>query len=219
MKRFIIIGLGIFGSGVAETLYAEGHEVIAIDVKEEHVNRIASHVTRAVVGDARQVDILEKVGARGANTGVISTGDDLSASILAAMALRDLKVREIYVKVISFDHARIMAKIGVTETVFPERESSVNLAVRLIHSQAVLNYYRIGNGLSLQEMAVPVRWEGKTLRALQLPTHYRVSVVAIHDVLMDQMIPVPDPDMPLLDTHTLVLTGSETNLARVARID
>jgi trk system potassium uptake protein TrkA len=219
MKRFIIIGLGIFGSGVAETLYREGHEVIAIDVKEEPVNRIASHVTRAVVGDARQIDILEKIGAQGADTGVISTGDDISASILAAMALRDLNVREIYVKVVSFDHARIMAKIGVTETVFPERESSVNLAVRLIHSQAVLNYYRIGSGLSLQEMAVPVRWEGKTLRELQLPTHYRVSVVAIHDVLTDQMIPVPDPDMPLLDTHTLVLTGSETNLARVARID
>lgn len=218
MKRFIIVGLGIFGSGVAETLYEQGNDVIAIDLKEQNVNRMAGHVTRAVVGDARQVDVLEKIGSRGAEAAVVSTGEDISASILVTLALRDLGVLEIYVKVISFDHARIMAKIGVTETVFPERESSVNLGKRIVSSDALLNYVRLGGGLSLQEMTVPARWEGKTLRDLQLPARYRVSVVAVHDVLRDEMTPVPDPDMPLLDTHTLVLTGTEENLARVAGI-
>lgn len=218
MKRFVIVGLGIFGSGVAETLYEQGNEVIAIDLVEENVNRIAPHVTRAVVGDARQVDVLEQIGARDADAGVVSTGDDLSASVLAAMALRDLDVGEIYVKVISFNHARIMSKIGVTETVFPERESSVNLATRIMQSKALLNYVRLGSGFSLQEMAVPKRWEWRTLRDLRLPARFRVSVVAVHDVIADRIIPVPDPDEPLKDTDTLILSGTEENLARVARI-
>lgn len=218
MKRFIIIGLGEFGSGVAETLYKQGNDVIAIDLIEAKVNRMAAHVSRAVVGDARQADVLESVGAKGADGAVVSTGDDISTSVLATMALRDLGVGEIYVKVVSFDHARIMGKIGATETVFPERESSVNLGRRMMRSNALLNYIRLGGGLNLQEMAVPVKWEGKTLRDLQLPTRYRVSVVAVHDVLTDTMTPVPDPDMPLLDSHTLVLIGTEPCLARVASI-
>lgn len=51
--------------------------------------------------------------------------------------------------------ARIMQKIGVTETIFPERESSINLATRISRSNALLNYVRLGSGFSMQGMAVP----------------------------------------------------------------
>ena len=218
MKRFIVIGLGIFGSGVAEALHTEGNEVIAMDLVEDKVNRIARLVTEAVVGDATSADVLEKVGAAKADAAVVSTGDNMSASILAAMALKDIKVKEIYIKVISYDHARIMRKIGVTDIVFPERESAINLSTRIARSQSIVNYVHIGSGLSLQEMAIPVRWEGKTLRELKLPAQFRVSVVAVRDVLTDQLIPVPEPDAPLLDTQTLILTGDDASLARVAGI-
>src|SRR5690606_19297371 len=218
MKRFIVVGLGIFGSGVAEALHREGNDVIAIDLQEEKVNRIARLVTEAVVGDATSVDVLEGIGAMSADAAVVSTGDNMSASILAAMALKDLQVKEIYIKVISYDHARIMRKIGVTDIVFPERESALNLSTRISRSQALLNYVHIGSGLSLQEMAIPVQWEGKTLRELKLPAQFRVSVVALRDVLTDQLVPVPDPDAPLLDTQTLIITGDDKNLARVAAI-
>lgn len=219
MKRFIIVGLGIFGSGVAETLFEQGNEVIAVDLKPDNVDRIAPHVTRAVVGDARQRELLEKMGTEDADASVVSTGDDIAASVLAAMALRDLNVQEIYVKVISRDHARIMNKIGVTETIFPERESSINLAMRMMRSNALLNYIRLGGGFSLQEMAVPNTWTGKSLRELQLRPQHNVSVIAVHDVITDKMIPVPDPDAKLKDSDTLLVAGADENLARVARIE
>lgn len=219
MRRFIIIGLGTFGSGVAETLYEQGSDVVAVDLKSENVDRIAPHVTRAAVGDARDAEVLSRVGAKDADAGVVSTGDDISASVLAAMALRDLKVGELYVKVISNDHARIMKKIGVTETIFPERESSINLAIRISHSNALLNYIRLGSGFSLQEMAVPNKWTGRSLRDLQLRSRHGISVIAVHDVITDQMIPVPDPDALLKDSDTLLVAGSDANLQRVAKID
>ena len=218
-KRFIIIGLGIFGEGIAEALYQQGNEVIALDVNEEKINRISPRVTRAIVGDGRSVDILDKAGARDADAAVVSTGEDISASILAVMALRDIGTPEIYVKVISHDHARILRKIGVTETVFPERESSHNLAQRLVHGEALLNYIHLSGDFSIQEMAVPNAWKGKSLRELQLRMKHNVSVIAVRDVLTDQLIAVPDPDAPLKDSDTLLVAGNGANLTRIARID
>jgi trk system potassium uptake protein TrkA len=217
MKRFVVIGLGNFGASVAESLYARRHDVVAVDTSEAAVDGIAPHVTRAAVGDGRDRRILEKVGARDADAGVVSTGDDITASILATMALKDLGVKEIYVKVISLDHARVMEKIGVTETIFPERESANRLATR-ITSRAVLNYVRLGTSFSVQEMAVPESWIGRTLRELSLPRQHGINVVALHDVLNDQMIPTPDPDARLKDSDTLLVAGKDEDLARAASV-
>lgn len=217
MKRFVVVGLGNFGATLAESLYDLGHEVIALDAAEDAVDRIATRVTRAAVGDGRSLSALERLGARGADGGVVSTGDDIAASILASMALRDLGVGEIYVKVVSRDHARVMERIGVTETIFPERDSAIRLATR-VASRGILNYVELGAGFSLQEMAVPDRWVGRTLRDLALPRTYRVSVTAVHDILKNEIVPVPDPDARLKDSDTLLLAGRDGDLARVAKV-
>src|SRR5215217_4156368 len=99
MKRFVVVGLGNFGASVAESLHAKGHEVIAVDSNEPAVDRISPHVSRAVVGDGTHLQTLERAGARGADGGIVSTGDDITASILATVALHDLGVRDVYVKV------------------------------------------------------------------------------------------------------------------------
>lgn len=217
MKRFVVIGLGNFGASVAEALYRHGHEVIAIDLSGQAVDRTASLVTRAAVGDGRHREALERLGARECNAGIISTGDDITASILATLALRDLGVRDIYVKVISRDHARVMARMGATETIFPEREAAFNLGTRLL-SKSVFSYVSLGAGFGMQEMTVPDTWEGQTLRDLQIPTHYRVMIVAIHDVLTDEMHMPPDPDALLKDSDTLLVAGQEQNLERLAKM-
>lgn len=216
MKRFVVIGLGNFGSSVAEALYAHGHEVIALDCSEAAVDRIAAHVTRAAVGDGRNMATLERIGAKGADAGIVSTGEDITASILSLMALKDLGVQEIYVKVISRDHARVMTRLGVSETVFPERDSALSLGARL-SGAALLNYVRLGTGFSLQEMAVREEWIGKTLRQLELRQKYGISVIALHDMLTDQIIPAPDPDRKLHDSVTLLVAGRDEDLARAAR--
>jgi trk system potassium uptake protein TrkA len=217
MKRFVVVGLGNFGSSVAEALHAQGHDVIAIDVDEDAVDRIAPHVSRAAVGDGRSATALERAGATDADVGIVSTGDDITASILSTLALRDHGVSEIYVKVVSTDHARVMAKIGVTETIFPERESGLRLATR-VSSRGILNYVHLGAGFSVQEMAVPESWIGRSLRELGLPRRYRISVLAVHDVLLDEMILVPEPDARLKESDTLVVAGSDEDLAKAARV-
>ncbi len=215
MKRFVVIGLGNFGTSVAEALHARGYEVIALDIEEAAVDRIARHATRAVVGDGRELGTLQRIGAEGADAAVVSTGRSITASILATMALRDLGVPEIYVDVVSRNQARVLQKIGVTETIFPERESGLRLA-RRIASTRILNYIDVGEGFGVQEMTVPGSWRGRSLRELDLRGTFGISAIAVHDVERNEMIPVPDLDIPLTENLTLLVAGRDEDLARAA---
>lgn len=217
MKRIIVVGLGNFGSTLAVRLHELGHDVVAIDENAEVVDAIGPRVTRAVVGDATKRGVLEEAGARQADAAIVSTGDDIAASTLALLALRDIGVREVYVKVVSADHARIAQALGAEDGVFPERESAMGLASRLTTGK-LLNYVQLGNEFSLQEMPVPETWNGKTLRELALPSRYRVQVVAVHDVLTDTMLPVPDPDRPLTHSDALLVAGNPSALERLANL-
>jgi trk system potassium uptake protein TrkA len=219
MKRFVIVGLGKFGSSVAQTLFEKGHEVVALDIDEARVDAMGPNVTRAVVGDARELEMLERVGAGNADAGVVSTGEDMSASILATLGLQDIGVEEIHVKVISDPHIRIMEKLGVHGTILPERDSARNLATRIARGRDVRKYVHLGEEFSIQEMDVPESWQGHTLRELDLHRKFRISVIARHETMSDTLDSPPDPDTELKATDTLLVAGRDEKLRRVAEID
>lgn len=219
MKRFVIVGLGNFGFAVAKALSNQGHDVIAVDLNGNLIDRLSSFVSKAVVGDATHVGTLERIGAGQADAAVVSTGDNISSSILAMMALHDLNIKKVFVKVISDDHARIMHRMGATDIVFPERDTANALAIRITGSASgatLLNYVQLAEDFSIQEMGVPISWEGKTIRELGLRQNYDISIVALHDVLFQKMIAPPDPDHVLKDSDTLMVAGDDKSLARVA---
>jgi trk system potassium uptake protein TrkA len=217
MKRILVVGLGNFGTVLAERLHELGHEVIAVDLRAELVDAIGPKVTRALVGDATRRGVLEEAGAAEVDAAVISTGDNLAASVLALLALRDIGVKRVWLKVQSDEHARIAEAIGVEESVFPERESALALASRLT-TRSVLRYVPLGKDLCLQEMAVPAEWQGRTLRELALPQRHRASVVAVHDVLRDETTAVVDPGRALTPSDTLLVAGPPAVLEKLAKL-
>lgn len=217
MKRIIVIGLGNFGSILARRLHQLGHDVLAIDTRPDVVDAIGPSVTRAVVGDATNRQVLDEAGATGADAAVVATGENLAASILSLLAAKDLGIQNIFVKVRSEDHARIVEQLGATEYIFPERESAMGLASRVTSSK-LIQYVQLGSDLSLQEMAVPEAWLGKTLRELALPSKYRIQVVAVHDILRQQMFPVPAPDRKLTTSDSLLVAGEPGALESIASL-
>jgi len=219
MKRFIVVGLGKFGASVAQALFEKGHEVIAIDTDEARVDKMGPEVTRAVVGDARDHEVLERIGAGDADAAVVSTGEDMSASILAVLGLKDLGIEEIHVKAISEPHVRIMEKLGTTGTVLPERDSARDLATRIARGRDVRKYVHLGEEFSIQEMDVPDSWQGKTLRELDLQREFKISVIARHETLSDAIDAPPDPNTELKRTDTLLVAGRDDNLRRVADVE
>ena len=212
----MVVGLGNFGASIAATLHDLGHEVAAIDTSAERVDRLGRSVTRAAVGDGTNPRDLKRLGAENADAAIISTGEDITASALATLVLRDLGVEEVFVKVTSPDHERLIGKIGVTETVFPEKESGMRLG-RRIANRLLLDYVEFGSGIGLQEMAVPNAWIGHSLRELAIPRKHAIVVVAVHDMLTDRVQPTPDPDAPLKDSDTLLVAGKVEDLEQAAR--
>ncbi len=218
MKRFVVVGLGNFGSTVARELHKQGHDVIAVDALGDVVDQIADDVGRAVVADGTNAEMLRRSGADEADVGIVSTGDDVAASVLAVLALKDLGVRDVVAKAVSVEHARILKRVGAAETVFPERDSAMDLSTRLSESM-LLNYLRLGGGFSVQEMLVPDAWEGSNLRQLDLPRSHHISVIGVHDVLTDRISVPPDPDAVLKQSDTMIVAGTREALHRIARMD
>lgn len=216
MNRFVVIGLGNFGATVARRLYELGHEVVAFDTSTAVVDAIGPYVTRAIAGDATKREVLDEAGADGADAGIVAIGDNLGASILSLLALRDLKVQNIYVKVMSEDHARIAEALGATDTVFPERQAATNLASR-ITSGKLLHYTAYGEQFAIQEMAVPESWAGKTLAELELPTKLNIQIVAIHDILRD-VLAIPKGNQRLTPSDTLLIAGAPDQLAKLTTL-
>ena len=90
MKSYIVIGLGRFGGSLARQLCTLGAEVLAMDVHNDLVQQLANDVTHAVVGDARDKEVLRALGVRNFDCAVIAIGDDLAASVLITMNLKEL---------------------------------------------------------------------------------------------------------------------------------
>jgi trk system potassium uptake protein TrkA len=219
-RRLIVVGLGHFGTTVATRLHELGHEVVALDEREGAVDAIGPKVSRAIVGDGTKKVVLEEAGARDADAAIVAIGDHLAASVLTMLALRDLGLKEIHVKVGSDEHVRIADALGVDDTVFPERETALALASRLGTggAGAVLKYVTLAPQLSVQEMAVPAPWRGKTLRELALPRTHQIQVVGVHDLLRDVCTAAPDPDRPLTPSDTLFVAGDPAVLQKLAEL-
>ena len=92
MKSYLVVGLGRFGSEISRQLCRLGNEVLAMDTNGEAVQRMAPEVTHAVVGDARDKDVLKALGARNFDCAIVAIGDNLSASVLATMNLKELGI-------------------------------------------------------------------------------------------------------------------------------
>jgi trk system potassium uptake protein TrkA len=214
MKRFLVVGLGHFGSWAVRSLYAQGHEVIAVDKRADLVDRHADNVSRGVVGDATDERLLKEIGADSVDGAIISAGDDLAAPILVTLALRDLGIDNIYVKVTSPEAARALDALNVRETIFPAREAAYSLAHR-IATYSVLDYVPLAAGYSIQEIAIPDVWLGKTLRELALPHRHGIQVVAVYDLLSSTMHVAPDPDEPLKESDVAIVAGKDEAVAAI----
>ena len=180
MKSYMIIGLGRFGSAVARQLCQLGAEVLAMDVRSDLVQQIAPDVTHAVVGDAQDKEVLRALGASQFDCAIIAIGDDLAASVLTAMNLKELGVPYIVCKAHDETHRRVMEKLGVDRVIIPEQEHGERLA-RSLHSHNVLDYIELSEAYGILEVPAPKSWVGKTLKELNIRAKLGVNIIAVEN--------------------------------------
>ena len=120
-KTYVVIGLGKFGSAIAAKLYDLGNEVLAIDDSPELVARVEPHVTCAVVGDARDEEVLRSLGVGNYDCAIVGIGSDLATSVIVTLNLKELKVGKILCKATDEVQKRALSKdYGIAETTMPQ---------------------------------------------------------------------------------------------------
>ena len=211
MKRVIVVGLGIFGFNIAKELYESGLEVIAIDKHKETIQKIKDFSTRAILADATDKELLETIGIQEDDVVIVSFGEDLAASTLLTLHLKEFNVKEIIVKAPNEDHKRILEKVGATEVIIPEKEMAGKVAKRLI-SPNVLDYIPLSRDYTISEIAPPSSFLGKTIGELQLRKKHHIGVIASRDVLTDQIQMIPSADFVIKDSDILVVIGKEKDI-------
>jgi len=178
MKQFAVIGIGNFGYYLAKHLYEKGNDVLAVDIDPKIIQKIKDNVSQAVVADAMDPEAMQELCLAEFDTVILSTGSILSNSILSALNLMELGLKNVYAKALSEAHGKILKKIGLNEVFFPEKDMAVSMAERL-DSPDVLDYLPFMDGYSIVGLDAPKKFLGKRLMDLDLINKYGVQVIAV----------------------------------------
>lgn len=212
MLQFAVIGLGRFGSSVARTLSRMGYEVLAVDVDADKVNDITDEVTYAVQVDAMEEEALKSLGLRNFDVVVVAIGQEIKASILVTVMLKEMGVPKIVAKANDELHGRVLQKVGADVVVFPERDMGVRLAHTLV-SRNILDQIHLSPDYSIVEVVTPAKFIGKTLEESALRQKYGVTVLAIRrgkDIIIS-----PGARQVIQEGDVLVAIGRDDRLKQL----
>ncbi|MGB8951057.1 MAG: TrkA family potassium uptake protein [Candidatus Aminicenantales bacterium] len=215
--KFAVIGLGSFGANVATTLYEKGQDVLAIDKDMEKVDAVKSFVTHAVKMDSADKENLEALNVSDMDVVVVSLGPEMEASILTVLYLHEIGVGRIMAKALNEDHAKILEAVGATDVIYPEKDMAIKTALKLACPN-VLEYLPLMSGISIQEIAPPEKFIGKSLKELDLRNKYGIQVIAVKEFVPEKTIYIPTADFVIKDSDVLIIMGEEGQLAKINSI-
>lgn len=212
MKQFAVIGLGRFGSSVAKTLTAQGYEVLAIDDDQGRIQEIAPIVTHAIQADAKDEHALKAIGIRNFDVVIVAIGQDIQASILVTVLLKELGVKYVVTKATNDLHGKVLTKVGADKVVYPERDMGARVAHSLVSSN-VLDHIEISPDYSILEVIAPESLVGRNLKESGLRARLGVTILALRRG--KEIIVSPSPDVPIQENDILVAIGENNNLRSI----
>lgn len=215
MKSYVVIGLGRFGTQIATRLYEYGKDVLVIDVEETLVDQISDHVTRAVVADAKNKDVLRGLGVSDCDCAIVALGSDLAGSILVTMNMKALGVPHVICKARDDTHREILEKLGADQVIIPERVVADKLA-RTMASPNILEFIELSNDYGIIEYKSPKTWENKLIKELNIRAKYGVNIIAVKKNNKVKISPSAEYTIP--EESVLVLLGDYKALEQIKRI-
>jgi len=209
MKQFAVIGLGRFGSSLARELTNNGFEVLGVDRDEEAVSEMSEVLTHAIVADSTDEETLRSIGIRNFDCVIVAIGDDIQASIMTAILLKDLGVEMVVAKALSVLHGKVLERLGVDRIIYPERDMGIRVAHQLVNPN-LLDYIELSKDYTIAEISAPKCLNGKTLKELNPRAKYGCSVVAINK--KDGVIIAPTATDVINERDVMVIIGTNKQI-------
>ena len=188
-QTFAVIGLGRFGGSVCKTLADAGQEVLAIDKYESRVNDYKDIATQAVVADAQDEDVLRSLGIRNVDRVIVAIGEDIQASILVTLMVKEQGVKYVTAKAQNEYHAKVLEKLGVDRVVHPERDMGVRIG-RSLTSKNMVDYLDLDANFKLAEILITnPEFVGKSLAEMDFRDRYGLNVIALAHSRQEMVLP------------------------------
>ncbi len=213
-ELFVVIGLGRFGRSVAERLAELDQDVIGIDIDEDKVKDAAEILPSVFVADCTDEKALKEIGVQDAKTVVVSVGGNIETSVLSVAILHSLGVKEIYAKAINPLHGRVLAKVGATKVIFPEKEKGRDLANHLAGLDIIEALDSTGKYL-FAKIKAPQNFSGKSILQLDVRKRFGLTIIGIErDGKMDIN---PMPNEVIQENDYLLVVGKKEDIERVRK--
>jgi len=217
-SRFLVIGLGQFGSGVARELARRGGDVIAIDIKQEVVDTVGPHVSRALCTDATRPDVIAELEPSETDAAICSIGaESVEANILVTALLKEHGAPRIITRTTGGLHARVVRRVGADEIINPEIEIARHVVHRVMLPR-LEKTFEITEGISMAEIALPDSFAGKSLRDLDLRARFKVNLISIRRANSGVVLGAPGPDSVLEPGDKVLLVGALEDIERVSEV-
>lgn len=215
MKSYVVVGLGRFGTEAAKRLCELGCEVLVIDRNSDLIQQISGDVTQAVVGDARDKEVLKALGVQDFECAIVAIGNSLGDSVLATLNLKELGVPYVVSKAYDETHRQVLQKLGANKVVIPEQEQANRLA-RNLSSPNVLDYIELSDEFGIIEVPAPTGWLGKSLKDLNVRAKLGVNIIAVKQ---GKRINVsPGADYEIVPGDVMVILGDTDALTAVQKL-
>ncbi len=224
-QHVVVVGLGTFGISVAEELVKRGCHVTAIDSTEKKAEIASEFAIDVVVADARDRKPLEEAGVADADAAIVSVGEDLEASFLATLHLKEFGIPYIVTKATSKYQGEILEKIGADRVVYPEEEIAEKLVEQLFHPN-IINYLQLTDKVGILESPTPDSFVGKTLKQLSLRNKYGINLIAIkrkikkkgENNIIEEVMEVPSAEEKIQEGDILLVIGHGDYLEKFKRL-
>ncbi len=213
MAQFAVIGLGSFGATVAKELVGLKHDVIGIDIEKKYVENISDVLTHSVIADATDEHVLDELNITQCDAVVVAIGEDIEASILCVLHLKNLGVEKIWVKAKSKAHHMILTHLGICKIIHPEEDMGVRVAQSLSYPM-VSRYMALNDDHYLVKVEITENLAGTRFHSVM---DHVPEVRAILHKREQEIIYSIDPNLILQDGDVLVIEGSIEPLRRLSK--
>lgn len=215
MKSILLIGLGRFGKHIALNLNRLGHQVMAVDHREERVEEILPFVTNAQIGDSTNADFLESLGIRNYDVCMVTIGNDFQSSLETTSLLKELGARLVVSRAERDVQEKFLLRNGADEVLYPEKQLARWTAIRY-SSNHILDYVELDGDHAIFEVSVPKSWIGMSIGDIDIRKKYNINILAVKkDGKMDMAI---TPDTVLSDDKTMLVLGEYKALQKCFHI-
>ena len=177
-ETYAVIGLGQFGISIVHELIALGKDVIAIDNDAVQLKKISDILPTTFAADSTDEVALEQVGIKDADYVVIAFGDNLEATILTTVLLKDMGIKHLIVRVDNPQYINIIKKLGAEEIISPQQAAGIALANR-IGNEDLKDFYKLDKKYSIVSIEVNKAFQKKTLLELNANALFGVNIVLV----------------------------------------